>query len=141
MSEKQGIGAVASATAHQMLGLVPYLWPLTEAIGPFGLEPRLREMVALAVLEGRGCPACERVHRFIGSLAGLTEPELRGDRSGLTAAELAALVLALGTVSRLPADLEADPAAQHFTSEQIRQIQAVALAADAACNLHRATPV
>ena len=131
------LGETASASLTDVLGLVPYVWPLTEAIGLFGLEPRLREMVVLSVLEGRGCPACEAVHRSIGRLAGLTELEIDGDRTALTAAEQAALVLALGTVSRLPDELEADDADEHFTSGQIRQIQAVALAADAACNLGR----
>jgi AhpD family alkylhydroperoxidase len=122
--------------ASDVLGLIPHAIPLGAAVGPFGLEPRLRELVVLTVIEGRGCPSCESVHRYIGSLAGLTDQEVRGDRSGLTAAERSALMLARGTVSR-PTDDEADPVEQHFTWDQIRQIQAVALAADTVCTVRR----
>jgi AhpD family alkylhydroperoxidase len=129
---------IVGKTATEWLGLIPHMIPLASAIGPFGLEPRLRELVVLAVLTGRGCALCEGVHRRIGKIAGLTELEVDGDWSGLTAAERAALKLALGTVSRLPDEMEADGADHHFTSYQIRQIRAVAIAAEARCNAGRA---
>ena len=138
MSIAQELRAIAAQTATEYLGLIPHLLPLVSAIGPFGLEPRLRELAVLAVMEGRGCRACGATHRTIGWLAGLTEPELYGDLSGLTAAERSAVFLALGTVSRLPEDFVADQPDHHFTPLQLRQLEAVALAAKAACNLGRA---
>ncbi len=145
MSERQALSegqnelqTLAGKTATELLGVLPHLIPFAGALGPFGLEPRLRELVVLAVIRGRGCPLCEGIHHQLGKAAGLTEPEIEGDWSGLTAAERSALLLALGTVSRLPDDLEADDPDHHFTSEQIRQIQAVAIAVEARCNAGRA---
>lgn len=124
------------------LGMLPHVRPLVGAIGFFGLEPRVRELAALAVARSGDCPGVVAVHRLIGRAAGLTEQELSGSLAGLTAAERAAVALALGTVSRpLAADgdatAQADAADQHFTPEQIRQLQAVALAVDLDCTVGR----
>ena len=109
-------------------GLVPHLPHLFEAIGFFGLEPRVREIAALAVARSLGCPTVEGLHRIIGKAAGLTDGERAGHLEGLTAAELSAVALALGTVSRpLNKDLVTEPPDQHYAPEQIRQIQAIAV--------------
>jgi AhpD family alkylhydroperoxidase len=124
------------------LGMLPHARALAEAIGFFGLEPRVRELAALAVARSGDCPGVVAVHRLIGRAAGLTDQELAGSLDGLTAAERAAVALALGTVSRArsTADgtpLQADAADEHFTPEQIRQLQAVALAVDLDCTVGR----
>lgn len=121
------------------LGMLPHTRALVGAIGFFGLEPRVRELAALAVARSGRCPGVVAVHRLIGRAAGLTDQELSGSLDGLTAAERAAVALALGTVSRPPAGapLQADAADQHFTPEQIRQLQAVALAVDLGCTVGR----
>lgn len=136
VSIKDALGAAASETAATALGLLPHLGPLAAAIGPFGLDPRVRQLVAIAVARSHGCVPCATVHAAIGHLAGLTEAERRGDLRGLTAAERAAIGLGLGTVSRFDPDLDAPPADEHFSSEEIEQLRAVALAVDLACVVH-----
>jgi AhpD family alkylhydroperoxidase len=139
------INAIVSGVARvfsDALGMLPHVGSLVGAIGFFGLEPRVRELAALAVARSGHCPGVVAVHRLIGRAAGLSDQELAGSLDGLTAAERAAVALALGTVSRLEpraggATLQADPADQHFTPEQIRQLQAVALAVDLDCTLGR----
>jgi AhpD family alkylhydroperoxidase len=143
-ADRTAISAGLARAVSDAAGMVPHVVPLVEAIGFFGLEPRVRELAALAVARAGGCPGVVAVHRLIGRAAGLTAQELAGATDGLTAAERAAIVLALGTVSKGPPEglvaggsAQADAADQHFTSEQIRQIQAVALAVDLDCTLGR----
>ncbi len=125
-----------AAFLTDVVGMVPHVVPLFEAVGLFGLEPRVRQLAALAVARSGGCSAVVARHQLIGKAAGLTTAELEGSFDGLTAAELSAVVLALGTVSRPIAPDIADPfdsADHHFTSAEIRQVQAVALAVDIDC--------
>ena len=130
------IVGVAARAATQALGIVPHLAPLAAAVGPFGLDPRVRELTALAVARAHGCAPRATVHRVVGRFAGLTEEERLGETRGLTAAERAAIALGLGTISRPDPELEPAPSAdEHFTTEEIEQIRAVALGEDLACQL------
>ena len=134
-ASKRVVGVAAKAATHA-LGIVPHLVPLAAAVGPFGLDPRVRELTALAVARAHGCAPRAAVHRMVGRFAGLTEEERRGETRGLTAAERAAIGLGLGTISRLDPELEPAPSAdEHFTAEEIEQIRAVALGEDLACQL------
>ncbi len=132
--------AVASI-ATDFVGLVPHLGSLLEAIGPFGLEPRVRELAALAVAHDAGSARTLALHRVIGKAAGLTEDERSGSRDELTAAEMSAVALALATVGRpLPEELAVDPSDLHYPPEQIRLLRAVALAVDLDCQLWGCRP-
>lgn len=118
------------------LGLVPHLLPLADSLGMLRLEPRTPVLAALAVVRSGGVSDREVLHRLIGAMAGLTEGECRGDIDGLTRAERSVVILAMGTVGRPPpVHHEADPPDQHFSPEQIRQLQAVALAVDLGCEI------
>lgn len=118
------------------MGLLPHLLSLIKAIGPFGLEPRVREIMALAIARSGDCRSAVLIHRLIGRAAGLTDEELAGSLDGLTAAELSAVALGLGTVGRaLPKGLSAAPPDEHFTFDQIQQLEAVALAVGLDCQL------
>ena len=59
-------------------GRAPEIWL-------FGLEPRVRQLAALAVARGRGCPRVVALHQLIGQAAGLTEAEVSNERAGLIA--------------------------------------------------------
>ena len=97
-TRKERIARIAAENATHMLGLVPHLGPLAAAVGPFGLDPRLRELVALAVARANGCRATTAVHQAVGRLAGLTEAERLGETKSLTAGERSAIVLGLASV-------------------------------------------
>jgi len=125
----------ASEAAGLALGLVPHLGPLVAAVGPFGLDPRLRQLVSLSVCRAHGSSRVAAVHRAIGRLAGVSPHERDGDLTSLTEAERSAIALALGTVSRIEPGFVGAPADEHFTGGQIEQLRAVALATDLVCRL------
>lgn len=135
MTEEQTTsGGALGRLVTDGLGLIPHAGPLFCAVGLFGLEPRLRQLVALAVTRAGRCPLVLALHQWIGKAAGLTDHERGGATDGLTAAERSALALALATTGSPPGD-GADPVDQHFTPTQIRQIRAVAMAVDFHCSL------
>jgi alkylhydroperoxidase family enzyme len=126
------------AELTSLLDMVPHALQLLLALGPFGLEPRLREITALTIARTLDCPRVVGLHRLVGRAAGLTESELEGALDGLTSAELSAIALGLGTVGlELPGDLSAPCADEHYTYDQITQLQAVGLATALHCRLAR----
>jgi len=125
-----------------LLDMVPHSVQLLLALGPFGLEPRLRELTALTIASALDCPRVIKLHQFIGRAAGLTDDELEGHLAGLTSAELSAVALGLGTVGlELEGGLSAPCADEHYTYDQIRQLQAVSLATALHCRLSRRSPL
>lgn len=105
--EKEGMRILTDA-----LGMIPHLFPLVGGVILRGLDPRITQLVTLAVVQ-----ACRSNVRDF-------------DHIDSTSADRSAVALALGTVSRplQNEDTNVDQADQHFTSEQIRQIQALSLA-------------
>jgi alkylhydroperoxidase family enzyme len=134
MSTRHDTAPALSQTITEMFDLLPFTPDLLAAVGPFGLEPRLRQLAALAVSRAHACPVNESVHRFVGQLAGLTPRERQGDDDGLTAAERAAITVALGTVDQPPTDQKHEAADHYFSSNEIRQLQAVALSVRLGCH-------
>jgi len=114
--ERPAHASEVSEILTDLAGLVPHLIPLAEALGATALDRRVLALAARAVADARS----------------------RSNRAGtfedLTASERSAIALALGTIGQpLDEDLEVDHADEHFTPQQIRQVQAVALAIDLLC--------
>lgn len=57
----------------------------SEAIGSGRLDPKLREMIALAVAEANGCDYCLSAHSAIGKMVGLDEDAILQARGGVPA--------------------------------------------------------
>lgn len=66
----------------------------SEAIGNGRLDPKSREMVALAVAEANGCDYCLSAHSAIGKMVGLDEEAIIQARGGVPAGQRQAALVA-----------------------------------------------
>ena len=69
------------ALAHSPAALGSYLG-LSETLGGGLLTAQEREVIALATAEENGCDYCLAAHTALGKMAGLTEAQTLGARSG-----------------------------------------------------------
>lgn len=69
------------ALAHSPAALGSYMG-LSETLGDGLLTAREREVIALATAEVNGCDYCLAAHTALGKMAGLTEAQTIGARSG-----------------------------------------------------------
>ena len=113
----------------------PELWRVYRG----GTAPALRERIMVAASRANACAGCSRVHQRWAVRAGVTDEELEAlgldDLARLDPADRAAVVYAVerstagfpGPVGAPSEDSDLSAAvAEHFTPEQIRQIDAIA---------------
>jgi AhpD family alkylhydroperoxidase len=124
--------------AGELVGVArvsPELWRVYRG----GISPALRERVMVGVSRANACTGCSRVHQRWAVRAGVTDDELEAlgldDLARLDPANRAAVVYgversaagfpgAVGAPCREP-DVDA-AMEQHFTPEQVRQVDATA---------------
>jgi uncharacterized peroxidase-related enzyme len=80
-SQMGGVPNLIVTMAHSPAALGGYLG-LAGALGGGGLEPKLREQIAVAVAGANSCDYCASAHTMLGKKAGVSQDEIKRNLSG-----------------------------------------------------------